>query len=115
MCHGAVCRLITVIGKTLTDVFAAGSTIDATFVKVHSHVSGALGGKQAMAINTKIYAAVDANGIPVKFTVTCGTVADRSQACELISGGHKPNDVLIIREKKPLTCLLSVLQNYTLT
>ena len=35
-------------------------------------------------LNTKIRAAVDANKIPVKFTVTCGTVADCSQACELI-------------------------------
>ena len=86
MCHGAICRLITVIGKTLTDVFAAGTTIDATFVKVHLHVLGACGGKQGMGLNTKIYAAVDANGIPVKFTVTNGTFADCSQACELING-----------------------------
>ncbi len=37
-------------------------------------------------LNTKIHAAVDENGITVKFTVTCGTVADCSQVCELIYG-----------------------------
>lgn len=40
-------------------------------------------------LNTKLNAAVDANGIPVKFTVMCGTVADRSQACELIDGWNE--------------------------
>ena len=37
-------------------------------------------------LNTKIHAVVNANGIPVKFTVTCRTVVDCSQACKLIDG-----------------------------
>ena len=50
----------------------------------HEAVTKAWGVKRGL--NTKIHAAVDTNGIPVKFTVTCGIVADCSQACELIDG-----------------------------
>ena len=52
--HGAVCRLITVIGQTLTDVLPPNDLdyklliIDATFVKVHPHASVARGGNQGM-------------------------------------------------------------------
>ncbi|MBR1601833.1 MAG: IS5 family transposase [Synergistaceae bacterium] len=63
--------------------------IDSTFVKVHLHAAGAAGGNQAMGrnkrgLNTKIHMAVDAAGKPVRFIVTSGTVADCSQAKDLI-------------------------------
>ena len=35
-------------------------------------------------LNTKIHLAVDAHGLPIRFTVTQGTTADCSQALELI-------------------------------
>jgi transposase len=37
-------------------------------------------------LNTKIHLAVDAHGMPVRFTVTEGTTADCTQACALIDG-----------------------------
>ena len=42
-------------------------------------------GANKRGLNTKIHLAVDSSGMPVYFTVTSGTVADSSQACNLIS------------------------------
>ena len=55
--------------------------IDASHVKVHPDAAGARGGNQAMGrtkggLNTKIHLAVDAHGMPVRFFVTSGTIAD---------------------------------------
>ncbi|HIS93197.1 MAG TPA: IS5 family transposase, partial [Candidatus Alectryocaccomicrobium excrementavium] len=65
--------------------------IDASHIKVHPHASGAPGGNQDMArnkrgLNTKIHLAVDAHGMPIRFFVTAGTIADCTQACALIDG-----------------------------
>lgn len=63
--------------------------IDASHVKVHPHATGAIGGNQAMGrtkggLNTKIHLAVDASGMPVRFLVTSGTIADSTQISQLI-------------------------------
>ncbi len=65
--------------------------IDASHVKVHPHATGAIGGNQAMGrtkggLNTKIHLAVDASGMPVRFLVTSGTIADSTQISQLIQG-----------------------------
>ena len=44
------------------------------------------GAKKFDHINTKIHAAVNENGLPVKALITSGTVADCSKAIELIDG-----------------------------
>ncbi|MBI2786285.1 MAG: transposase [Legionella longbeachae] len=59
--------------------------IDATYVKVQAHGSGAVGSNQDMSItkgglNTKIHLAVDAHGL----FITSGTTADCTQATRLI-------------------------------
>ena len=37
-------------------------------------------------LNTKLHLAVDAHGMPIRFFVTAGTIADCTQACALIDG-----------------------------
>jgi len=44
------------------------------------------GTKKFDHINTKVHAAVNDNGLPVKALITSGTVADCSKAIELIDG-----------------------------
>ena len=44
------------------------------------------GAKKFDHINTKVHAAVNENGLPVKVLITSGTVADCSKAIELIDG-----------------------------
>lgn len=65
--------------------------IDATYVKVHAHGTGAVGGNQNMGltkggINTKIHLAVDAHGMLVRILITSGTTADCTQGIRLIEG-----------------------------
>ena len=43
-------------------------------------------GAHKRGLNTKIHLAVDAHGMPVRFLITEGTVADCTQACALIEG-----------------------------
>ena len=63
--------------------------IDSTYCKVHAHAAGAKDGNQDMS-RTKgaqhLHLAVDAHGMPIRFFVTAGTIADCTQACALIDG-----------------------------
>lgn len=43
-------------------------------------------GTHKRGLNTKIHLAVDAHGMPIRFFVTAGTIADCTQACALIDG-----------------------------
>ena len=52
--------------------------IDASYIKVHPHAAGAVGGDQDMG-RTK-------GGSTQRYIITDGTVADCSKACELIDG-----------------------------
>ena len=67
--------------------------VDATIRKAHADASGAKGGLEAHAIGrsrggltTKVHAAVDALGLPVRFDVTPGHWGDRPQAQDLPAG-----------------------------
>ena len=67
--------------------------IDGSHYKVHPHAAGAVavGGNQDMertkgGLNTKIYLAMDANGMPIRFAITKGTTHDCKKAIELIDG-----------------------------
>ena len=65
--------------------------IDASYVKVHAHGTGAVGGSEAVGrtkggLNTKVHLAVDAHGMPVRMKITEGTASDSSLALELIDG-----------------------------
>lgn len=69
--------------------------VDATHVKAHRHAAGAAGGRGRRPYKggggTKIHLAVDSLGLPLRVSVTAGTVADCSQTLPLISGlraGH---------------------------
>ena len=56
--------------------------IDASHIKVHQHGMGASGGTEdagrtkGEGINTKLHAAVNAFGMPVKFLISAGNQAD---------------------------------------
>ena len=52
------------------------------------------GAKKFDHINTKVHAAVNENGLPVKVLITSGTVADCSKAIELIDGLE--GDIVIV-------------------
>ena len=67
--------------------------VDATICKAHADASGAKRGTQAQAIGrsnggltTKVQAAVDALGLPIRFTITPGQWGDCPQAQGLIAG-----------------------------
>ena len=65
--------------------------IDASHIKVHQHGMGAPGGTEDAGrtkggINTKIHAAVDAHGMPVRFLITAGNQADCTQGTALLEG-----------------------------
>ncbi len=65
--------------------------IDASHIKVHQHGMGARGGTEDAGrtkggINTKMHAAVDANGLPINFVITAGNIADCTQATQLLEG-----------------------------
>lgn len=66
--------------------------MDASHCKVHPHAAGAVGGNQDMGhikgrgLNTKVHLVVDANGNPLKFTITGGEVSDFTEAVDLITG-----------------------------
>ena len=54
--------------------------IDASHVKVHQHGTGAVGGNQAIGrtkggMNTKLYLAVDAHGVPARMLAMAGMAA----------------------------------------
>jgi transposase len=99
-------RLLEVLTQ---DVDFEWLMIDSSHVKVHPHAAGAVGGNQDMGItkgglNSKIHLAVDAHGMPVRAMITSGTVADCTQAVELIKGfkadhlladkGYDSNDII---------------------
>ena len=65
--------------------------IDASHIKVHQHGMGARGGTEDAGrtkggINTKVHAAVDAFGMPVRFLITAGNQADCTQGIALLEG-----------------------------
>ena len=65
--------------------------IDASYIKAHPHSAGARGGNQSIArtkggSTASCNIAIDSHGMPVRLTVTGGTVADSSQALSLIEG-----------------------------
>ncbi|WP_425306196.1 IS5 family transposase [Candidatus Protochlamydia amoebophila] len=65
--------------------------IDASHCQVHPHAAGAKGGNQSMSpykrgLNTKLPLTVDAHGLPIRVMITEGTIADCTQARNLIVG-----------------------------
>ena len=65
--------------------------IDSSYVKVHQHGTGAVGGNQAVGrtksgLTTKLHLAVDAHGMPIRMLVTAGTVTDCTRAEALLDG-----------------------------
>ena len=65
--------------------------IDASHIKVHQHGMGAPGGTEdagstKVGINTKLHAAVDAHGMPVRILITAGNHADCTQGTALLEG-----------------------------
>ena len=66
--------------------------IDASHIKVHQHGMGAAGGTEDAGrtkggINTKLHAAVDAHGMPVRFLITAGNLADCMYPGDCTVGG----------------------------
>lgn len=67
--------------------------LDGSYIRAHQHSAGGKGGRDAQAIGhsrggltTKIHAAVDALGNPVRLKLTGGQVHDSVPAIEIISG-----------------------------
>ena len=65
--------------------------IDASYIKIHPHGTGARGGNQAIGrtkggLNSKLHLAVDSHGMPVRLSLSEGMVADCTQAHSLIEG-----------------------------
>ena len=65
--------------------------VDASHIKVHQHGMGAPGGTEDAGrtkggINTKLHAAVDAHGMPVRFLITAGNQADCTLGTALLEG-----------------------------
>ncbi len=64
--------------------------IDGTYAKAHQHSAGAVGsdpqaiGRSRAGLTTKLHLAVDAYGLPIRFKITGGQVADCSVAPALI-------------------------------
>ena len=79
------------LDQLVTDIVYERLVTDAGHVKVHPHAAGARGGNQDMqrtkrGFNTKLHLAVDAHGMPIRVLFTSGTVADCTQAGQLIQG-----------------------------
>lgn len=65
--------------------------IDASHIKVHQHGMGAPGGTEDAGrtkggINTKLHVAVDSHGMPIRFLLAAGNLADCTQGIPLLRG-----------------------------
>ena len=74
----------------MTRDFEPWLMIDATHIKVHPHGTGPRGGNARCrpykrGLNSKLHLAVDSHGMPVRMILTEGTVADCTQASDLIA------------------------------
>ena len=76
--------------------------VDATICKAHADATSQKGGLEAAAIGrskggltTKIHAAVDALGLPIRFTITPGQWGDSPQARGLIEGLTEAQHVIM--------------------
>jgi transposase len=96
--------------------------IDGTVVRAHQHAAGALQGQETQALgrshggfSTKIHAAVDSFGLPLKFIITGGEVHEMKVAKALISfncdylladRGYDSNDLRQTLSKAGITAVI---------